>query len=420
MGLGETVLVWTIAAGTIAGLIFRPKEWPEAVWAFLGALLLVVFGLVSAGSAIAAIGKGTDVYLFLTGMMLLAELARREGVFDWLAGLALRAAKGSASRLFALVYAVGILVTVFLSNDATAVVLTPAVYAAAKRARADPLTYLLICAFIANAASFVLPISNPANLIVYGKQLPPLAPWLRTFILPSICSIAATFVALRWAVRKQLGGAIERASDMPTLSREGRFAAWGIIASGATLLTASAFGVDLGLPTCAAALAVVLITTRFRVKALRELTVGVSWSVLPLVAGLFVLVEGLNRAGSLAALSDLFTRFAAMRPVVGDIAASFGVAALSNLINNLPSGLLAGSAVQAVPVSEQIRDAVLVGVDLGPNLSVTGSLATVLWLIALRREGIRISAWRFLTLGVVVMPPALLLATFAVSLLRAS
>lgn len=83
-------------------------------------------------------------------------------------------------------------------------------------------------------------------------------------------------------------------------------------------------------------------------------------------------------------------------------------------MNNLPSGLLAGSAVQATKVAPHVRDAVLVGVDLGPNLSVTGSLATVLWMIALRREGEQISALDFLKIGMLVMPPALLLATIAV------
>jgi arsenical pump membrane protein len=177
------VLVWSIALGTIAGILFRPREWPEAVWACLGAALLVACGLVSPQAAGTAIAKGADVYLFLAGMMVLAELARREGVFDWLASHAVRAAHGSRARLFALVYAVGILVTVFLSNDATAVVLTPAVYAAVKKARAEALPYLLSCAFIANAASFVLPISNPANLVVY--------------VVPSLLSIAATFIMLR-------------------------------------------------------------------------------------------------------------------------------------------------------------------------------------------------------------------------------
>ena len=413
----DTVLVWSIAAGAIGGVIFRPRQWPEAVWACLGAMALVTCGLIRPAAAWGAVRKGTDVYLFLTGMMLLAELSRREGVFDWLAVHAVQASRGSRARLFALIYAVGILVTVFLSNDATAVVLTPAVYAAVKKARADGLTYLFICAFIANAASFVLPISNPANLVVYGKELPPLGPWLATFLLPSLCSIAATFVALRWISRKQLAGGIAGGLEVPELTSEGRRAAWGIAAAGAALITASALGWDLGLPTCVAALIAIAIATGLRSEALRDVVTGVAWSVLPLVAGLFVLVEALNHAGALRATEQLVDSLAGMPRIAGSLLASFGTAAVSNLMNNLPSGLLAGSAVQAAQVAAHIRDAVLIGVDLGPNLSVTGSLATVLWLIALRREGVEIGGWQFLKVGAAVMPPALLVATLVASVL---
>src|SRR5690348_4872808 len=148
--------------------------------------------------------KGIDVYLFLIGMMVIAELARREGLFDWMAALAVEHARGSPQRLFLQVYAVGTVVTVLLSNDATAIVLTPAVYAATRAAGATPLPYLFVCAFIANAASFVLPISNPANLVVYGAHMPHLFDWLRQYTLPSIASIAATYVVLRFALRKAL------------------------------------------------------------------------------------------------------------------------------------------------------------------------------------------------------------------------
>ena len=155
-------LGWGIAVLATAGVILRPFNWPEFIWAVGGAVLLVASGLLPLQDALHGISKGTDVYLFLVGMMLLAELARKEGLFDWLAAHAAALAKGSPTRLFALVFAVGTGVTVFLSNDATAVVLTPAVAAVAKAAKADkPLPYLFICAFIANAASFVLPISNP-------------------------------------------------------------------------------------------------------------------------------------------------------------------------------------------------------------------------------------------------------------------
>jgi arsenical pump membrane protein len=146
------VLTWIIAAIVTAGVILRPFNWPEAIWAVAGAASLVALRLLSPLDALTGIGKGVDVYLFLTGMMLLSEIARQEGLFDWLAAVAVKRAKGSASRLFLLVYVVGAIVTTFLSNDATAVVLTPAVAAAVKTAKAEePLPYLLICAFIANA-----------------------------------------------------------------------------------------------------------------------------------------------------------------------------------------------------------------------------------------------------------------------------
>jgi arsenical pump membrane protein len=409
------VLIWSITAVTIAGVIFRPKDWPEAVWACLGALLLIGCRLLPLSRAGAAVVKGTDVYLFLTGMMLLAELARVEGVFDWLASLAVKAARRSRARLFTLIYGVGVLVTVFLSNDATAVVLTPAVYAAVKRARIEALPFLFICAFIANAASFVLPISNPANLVVYGKTLPPLLPWLRFFILPSVLAIAATYVVLRLLSRKHLKGEVDAGSEVLQLSNRGRRSAWGIVVTGLILIAASLLGLDLGLPTCLAAIPVVLIATGANRRALGEVVGGVSWSVLPFVAGLFVMVEALDATGALYDIQSVLTKFATLPPVTSSLAASFSVAALSNLMNNLPSGLFTGAALQADHFPDHLRHALLIGVDLGPNLSVTGSLATVLWLVALRREGEQISGWKFLKTGALVMPPALILATLAVS-----
>jgi arsenical pump membrane protein len=193
--------IWGIAGAATLGIIIRPFSWPEYIWALAGALLLVWLGLLSLREALTGIARGADVYMFLAGMMLLAELARQEGLFGWLAAWAGRMARGSPTRLFALVFGVGTVVTIFLSNDATAVVLTPAVAAVVRAARArEPLPYLFICAFIANAASFVLPISNPANLVLYGSHMPPLLQWLPRYAPPSVLAIGTTYVALRIAM----------------------------------------------------------------------------------------------------------------------------------------------------------------------------------------------------------------------------
>ena len=380
-----------------------------------GAALLLVLRLISPGRAWLATRQGTDVYLFLTGMMLLSELARREGVFDWLAARAEAAARGSPRRLFALVYVVGILVTVFLSNDATAVVLTPAVLAAVRRARVEPLPYLFACAFIANAASFVLPISNPANLVVYGAELPALAAWLRIFALPSVLAIAATFGMLFWIWRPSLTAARLNplsATTASSLTPAGTIAAWGLCGAACILILCSAAGISLGWPACVTGFALVAFQPSRVPVTLR----GVYWGVIPLVAGLFVIVESLRSTGALDAASTLFAALAHLSPLVASLSASFGVAALSNMINNLPAGLLTADVVRSSPGPAYLRHALLIGVDLGPNLSVTGSLATILWLIALRRDNERVSPWTFLKAGALVMPPALLLATAALVL----
>ena len=137
---------------------------------------------------------------------------------------------------------------------------------------------------------------------------------------------------------------------------------------------------------------------------------NMSWDVLALVAGLFVLVAALGHAGLTADLARGLRQAAAAAPQKTFWAAGLLTAFGCNLVNNLPAGLLAGRVVQVAHVPESVRAAVLIGVDLGPNLSVTGSLATILWLTALRREDIQVSAWRFLKLGAMVMPPALILA----------
>ncbi|MGI8959501.1 MAG: arsenic transporter [Bryobacteraceae bacterium] len=414
------VAIWLIAALTITGILLRPRGWSEAVWTCLGATLLLLLRLLPVEQALSAVRKGTDVYLFLAGMMLLAELARREELFDWLASHAVLTAKGSQTRLFTLVYAVGILVTTFLSNDATAVVLTPAVYAAVKKAGGAVLPYLLICAFIANAASFVLPISNPANLVIFGRQMPPLLDWFRSFALPSLISIAVTYLVLLLRSRSQLKDSIKVQPEFPSLPPSGRTVAFGIVATAITLLAASAARKDLGLPTFIAAIAVLIIiavSNRSLANTFQVLRC-VSWEVLPMVAGLFVIVQALDRAGAVEQLRNMLRYVESWTPATAAFAASFGVAFACNVANNLPVGLLTGSAIQGMYLNHAIRDALVIGIDLGPNLSVTGSLATLLWLVALRREGQNVTAWKFLKIGLLVAPPALLLAAFA-SLLSA-
>jgi arsenical pump membrane protein len=413
-----TEAIYIIAALATAGVILRPFNLAEAVWAVAGAALLVALGLISIPDALTGIGKGGDVYLFLFGMMLLAEIAREEGLFDWLAAVATSHAGGLPRRLFFLIYCVGTVVTIFLSNDATAVVLTPAVAAAVKAAKAkEPLPYLLICAFIANAASFVLPISNPANLVIYGGRMPPLLQWLPAYLLPSVVAIVATYLLLRFTQRGALRQYIAKEVPRPKLTAAGKMAAAGIAATAIALLVASALDMRLGLPTAIAgsltALAVLIGERKWPWRMAKD----ISWGVLPLVAGLFVLVEALGKTGLIDTTAALLRQGAEHAALATAALSGMAIALASNLINNLPAGLIAASAVQTAQAGEHVTRAILIGVDVGPNLSVTGSLATILWLAALRREGLVVGFGAFLKIGAVVMPPALILAIAAALLM---
>ena len=129
--------------------------------------------------------------------------------------------------------------------------------------------------------------------------------------------------------------------------------------------------------------------------------------MLGLVAGLFVLVEGLVQSGVVARLGRALAEIVAASPE-GALWSAGGLVALAcNLLNNLPAGLVAGSVLHATPVPLEVQTAVAIAIDLGPNLSVNGSLATILWLLALRREGEHVSATQFLRIGAIAMPVAL-------------
>lgn len=412
------ILLAAIVGVSILLMLVRPRGIAEVWWIGGGALLLVTLRLMPLRLAGRAIAQGSDVYLFLIGMMLLSELASEQGVFDWMSSLAVRRAGGSCVRLFTLVYAIGTLVTVFMSNDATAVVLTPAILAAVRKSKVQPLPYLFACALIANAASFVLPISNPANLVVFHPGMPPLAHWLADFGVPSLLSIAATYLVMRVLFHESLACRIEHAVESADLTGNGKLVLAGLAMMIAVLLTASALGKDLGLPTCIAALVLTaVVSIRARSNPL-SLAKEISWGTIALVAGLFIMVSAVQSIGALRYTQAALAWLQGLALAAGVFVTGFAVGIANNLINNLPLGLIAAGTLQASHAQGLIANAVLIGIDLGPNLSVTGSLATILWLLALRKEGLNVTFWQFFKLGAVAMPIALAAALAGAVLLH--
>jgi arsenical pump membrane protein len=394
-------------------MLTRPRGVPEWCSALLGAAVLLIAGLVPPNIAAHALWDGLDVYLFLAGMIVLAELARVEGVFDWLAAMIVPQARGSTAKLFGLVYGLGVVVTALLSNDATVLLLTPAILAVVRRAGAPALPFVFACAFVANAASFLLPISNPANLVVF-RQLPALQPWLFAFGVPSVVAITCTYAVLHIMHAKTLNARHDAESVRVRLSSSGKLAAIAVAISAVLLVLCAALGWPVGRAAFLLGAAALVLLARADSSSTRTVLRESPWSIIPMVGGLFIIVAALDSSGAVRMTRMFFESAAHMVQPISSFVAGGAITCAANLFNNLPVGVLARYALHSPNVPSQTAHAVLVGVDLGPNLSVTGSLATLLWLVALRREGIAITPWQFARTGFAVTLPALALALLTV------
>lgn len=399
---------------TIAGILFRPWRVPEWLWAVGGALAMLALRVCTPQAAWSAVVEGLDVYLFLIGIMLLASLAGRHEIFAWMGKAALRSSGGSRGRLFALLFGVGVVVTALLSNDTTAVVLTPAVLAVLARTDAPRMPYLYGCVFVAAAASFLLPIGNPANLVVFDGALPPLASWMDFFALSAVAAIVVTFAMLRLLLRREVHGSFLLLGDDPHLTPAGRVAAGAIGVGTGVLLVVNALGGDVGIAAIAVGIVAVAVSAALDPHGPITVARRVSWNVLPLVAGLFVVISALGGGGWLAPASRGLGTLAVLPAPLGRIAVGAAVTAAANVFNNLPVALFVRSAATGATLSPRLLHAALVAIDLGPTLLVTGSLASLLWLVTLRRAGLSVTPWQFFRLATGVAIPALLCALLLV------
>lgn len=315
--------------------------------------------------------------------------------------------------MFAGVYVAGIVVTALLSNDGTILLLTPAVLALTRHARISPLPLAYASAFVSNAASFTLPFSNPANLVVF-RQLPTIGPWLHAFALPSLAALACTYLVLRYTQREHIESRFHDGAPGVLLSRAGSTALIAVSVSAALIVVAAALGKPVGTTAFVLALLSVVAVTLRDGSIPRRVVAETHWSIVPLVAGLFVIVQALDRTGVLEFARGFFRHAAALPAIPGNFLAGSVIMAADNVLNNLPARVIVRYSLADHGIGSHIANSALIGIDLGPNLSLTGSLATFLWLMTLRRDGIEVTPWQFMRIGALVTIPSLAIALLCV------
>lgn len=419
---GPPVAAVAIFLGVVLASIVRPRGLPEWAAALAGAVLVLVLGLVGIADAARAVAGDWNVLLFFVGMTGLAAVAERSGFFDRTGELALRLAAGSGLRLLVAIVGLGTLIAAVLSNDATALILTPVVYTLVVGLGVEALPYVLACTFIADAASLILPVSNPVNLLVLDGTGVPLPRYLAAVEPAAIAAAALTGVALvlffRRAVPAHLPEAPATLQDRPETPR-----VWaGLAIIGAAFVVAGLAAVPLGPVACAGFGLLLGLEAWAAGRPYPRPWEGVSWRILLYVGGMVVLVAALQRQGIVQAVVGT-----ALGSVRGSAPLSAAVASLlgavgSNLVNNVPMALVMVGAIDGQHLSGAVREAAtygaIVGADLGPNLTPVGSLATVLWLLILREHGLDVRPLDYLRFGLVTTPPILVVATLLVAIPR--
>jgi arsenical pump membrane protein len=419
--LTATLLIF---AASVALTVRRPRGIHEAWWTCSGAGAMLLLGLVTLRDVADVLRSARDPLLFLLALLVLAELLERSGFFDWAAIRAARAAGGDARRLYRNVFVLGAAVTVVLSLDTTAVILTPLVLAFVERLSLPAKPYVFACAFVSNTASLLLPISNLTNLLFAGTFGFTFLRFAAVMLAPQLVSLAVTFALLRWVFREQLppSFSLDRlplaASVVPHPGYfNGAVGALALVCAG--YFVAPVFGLQPYVPAFAVATALGVYGLWTGQVQGRDLGRRIGWSVFPFVIGLFVLVRGIEHLGlafwAVQAAGSVASRREVLLPLI-----VAGSAAASNVVNNLPAALLTRTILQALHAGPLEVYGALLGTNIGPNVVTFGSLATILVLGRARGRVEPVTFREFFRVGSFVTPLVLAAATLTLALVGAA
>ncbi|MFG2796530.1 SLC13 family permease [Streptomyces pseudovenezuelae] len=392
------VLVWAV---------LRPFGLPEAVVAVPAAVLAVVTGAISPEHAWAEAERLGPVVGFLAAVLVLAHFCDVEGLFQACGAWLARRSAGSPGRLLTGVFALASAITAVLSLDATVVLLTPVVLVTASRmgARAKPHVYA--CAHLSNTASLLLPVSNLTNLLAFEASGVSFTRFALLMTLPWLVAIAVEYAVFRRFFETDL----TVVDHSPEPSEEPALPLFALVTVGCTLagfVVASAFGVDPAWVACAGAL-VLAGRALVRKQATPSSVVrSASPAFLAFVLALGIVVRAVVDNGLADALSHVLPDGTGLVALLGIAALA---AVLANLINNLPAVLVLLPLTTAAGPGAVL--AVLLGVNIGPNLTYAGSLATLLWRRILHRHDHEVGLGEFTRLGLLTVPTALAAAVVA-------
>ena len=398
--MSEVAALLALAA-TLAAAVARPRLAPDWAVATVAAVLLVATGVLSLDDARDAASDLGPTIGFLAALLVLADGCREAGLFEAFGAAMANGSRGDPRRLLAMVFAVAAATTAVLSLDATVVLLTPVVFATASRLRARARPHVYACSHLANSASLLLPISNLTNLLAFEASGLSFLRFAALMVLPWLVALGIEWLVLTRAFRRDLR------ADRPAPAADAdvalpRFAIGVVAATLVGFALSSVAGIEPVWVAAAGALALVVRERRPPRAVLR----AIEPPFLVFVLGLAIVVRAAGDHGLQSVVDGLIPHGDGLLALLAVAAIA---AVVANLLNNLPATLIVLPVAAAAGPGPVL--AMLIGVNVGPNLTYVGSLATLLWRRVLHAHDHDTDLGEFVKLGALTVPPILIAST---------